>query len=157
MPEEKKDLRYAGFWVRLLALVIDAIIISIVFMPILTVIFPTREVFSNYYTQPGFRNTFVEDPATSVRGFVFMIYAILMLNYYGATLGKRLLGIKVVSENGKRPSILDLIIRESIGKFLSTIVLGLGFILAGFDKKKQGWHDKLAKTVVVYDKRTSDK
>lgn len=63
--------------------------------------------------------------------------------------GKKALGIKVVRENGGKVNFHDAVIREILGKFLSGIIFGLGFIWILFDAKKQGWHDKIAKTVVI--------
>lgn len=145
---EEKEIKYAGFWIRVLAVIIDSIIIGIVFYPILHAMFPTRTIMMS-----EFDSSYVNDPASGVRSVVLMIYSILMLHYYDATIGKRMLGLKVTSVDGKKPAVLDIVIRETIGKFLSAIVFGIGFITVGVDPKKQGWHDKLAKTVVVYEKK----
>lgn len=67
----------------------------------------------------------------------------------GRTLGKMAMGTKVVNEDGRAPSLLTAFMREVIGKFVSAIVLGLGFIWILFDSKFQGWHDKIAGTYVI--------
>ena len=67
----------------------------------------------------------------------------------GRTLGKMAVGTKVVNEDGESPSLLTAFMREVIGKFISRIVLGLGFIWILFDPKFQGWHDKIASTYVI--------
>jgi uncharacterized RDD family membrane protein YckC len=66
----------------------------------------------------------------------------------GQTPGKALLGIRVVKVNGGPLSDLDAIIRY-IGYYINTFVLLLGWIWAIFDDRHQGWHDKLAGTMVV--------
>ncbi len=66
----------------------------------------------------------------------------------GQTPGKFALGIRVVKADGTRISDTDAVIR-AIGYQVSSIVCGLGFIWAIFDKNKQTWHDKLARTYVV--------
>lgn len=72
--------------------------------------------------------------------------------YFSATPGKMMLGIKLVdADSGMPPSAKQNIIRYA-GYFISTIVLLLGMVWIGFDKRKQGWHDKMANTVVVYKK-----
>lgn len=67
----------------------------------------------------------------------------------GRTLGKIAMGTKVVNEDGIAPSLLTAFMREVIGKFISAIVLYLGFIWIIFDSKFQGWHDKIASTYVI--------
>jgi len=158
MPEEKKEIKYAGFWIRFLAFVIDSIIISIVFSPILDAIFPAKEIPFNWrYLNQEINSKYLYSSGANVRNVIFMIYSIMMLYYYNTTLGKMMLGLKVTDEDGKKPELLNLVIRETIGKFLSAIVILLGFITAGFDSKKQAWHDKLAKTYVVYGKTSLKK
>ncbi len=71
----------------------------------------------------------------------------------GQTLGNRLLAIKVVKEAGGKISLGDSVLRY-LGYMLSGAVLLLGFLWALWDGKKQGWHDKIARTVVV---RTKEK
>lgn len=67
----------------------------------------------------------------------------------GRTLGKMAVGTKVVNEDGIAPSLLNAFVREVIGKFVSAIVLMLGYIWILFDSKFQGWHDKIASTYVI--------
>lgn len=154
MTEEKKEIKYGGFWVRFLALIIDSIIISLVFSPILDAIFPAKEVpFNWHFMDQELNSKYLYSSSSGVRNVIFMIYSILMLYYYNTTLGKMVLGLKITNEEGKKPELLNLVIRETIGKFLSAIIILLGFITAGFDSKKQAWHDKLAKTYIVYGKK----
>jgi uncharacterized RDD family membrane protein YckC len=77
------------------------------------------------------------------------VYHVLFIGLKGATPGKMLLGMKVVDQNGHQPSIGTAFVREVPGKIVSGIVLGLGYIWAAFDARKQGWHDKMAGTHVV--------
>ena len=96
--------------------------------------------------------------------FVDMIFSGILLgfgwlvNIYltgteGYSIGKKIFGLKVITEKGKCPiGITDALIRETIGKLVSGIVFGAGFLVIGFSSKKQGWHDKIAKTYVVYAK-----
>ncbi|MCC7571379.1 RDD family protein [Candidatus Micrarchaeota archaeon] len=82
-----------------------------------------------------------------------MIVNLITEPLYGWTVGKYLLGIRVVSEKTMRPSgiINNWIMRSLIGKcILDTLVLGIGWIWPAFDSKKQAWHDKIAGTIVVY-------
>jgi len=64
--------------------------------------------------------------------------------------GKRLMKIKVIDkESGEVPGFLKAFLREFVGKFISSIFLSLGYFWAIWDKEKQGWHDKIAGTIVV--------
>jgi uncharacterized RDD family membrane protein YckC len=80
---------------------------------------------------------------------VFPLYNIFFIWKYGATLGKKWLKIKVVSIDSQPLSLGQVILRETIGKFLSGLILQLGYLWALWDKNRQTWHDKLAKTYVV--------
>lgn len=72
----------------------------------------------------------------------------LTYKWEGQTVGKRLFGIKVGDASGKTPELMSIVLRETIGKFISGLVLGLGYLWAIFDKDKQAWHDKIGKTYV---------
>ena len=76
-------------------------------------------------------------------------YYILLTAVFGATLGKMALDIRVVDESGRKAGFLKVLIRETIGKFVSAFVFFLGFIWILFDGKHQGWHDKIGGTFVV--------
>ena len=72
--------------------------------------------------------------------------------YKSATPGKMILGIKIVdSETHDKVPNSRLILRY-VGYYVSTIGLLLGFLWVAWDKRKQGWHDKIAGTVVIYGK-----
>ena len=66
------------------------------------------------------------------------------------TLGKYLLKIKVVSTDGQPLTFMSVLIRETVGRYLSTVILYIGYMLAGWNEEKQGLHDKIADTYVVY-------
>jgi uncharacterized RDD family membrane protein YckC len=66
-----------------------------------------------------------------------------------ATLGKMAVGIKVGNEQGQRISPANALGRVA-SKILSGLILYIGYIMVGFDARKQGLHDKIASTVVYY-------
>ena len=78
----------------------------------------------------------------------YVIWAFILFAR-ATTPGKKILGMRVVKENGNRAGFLTMLFREVIGKFISAIVVLLGFIWILFDKENQGWHDKLASTYVI--------
>ncbi len=73
----------------------------------------------------------------------------LVLFFKGTTPGKRLLHMYVIREDGKPAGFFVMLIREAIGKYLSGLVLSLGYFSIVWDKDNQGWHDKLLNTYVV--------
>lgn len=78
-----------------------------------------------------------------------VIYYVGYWSKSGQTIGKTLLGIKVVGKDGGRLSGGKALLRY-IGYIVSGIALSLGFLWIAFDRKRQGWHDKIAGTYVVY-------
>jgi len=80
---------------------------------------------------------------------IWVIYCIVMeFSERQGTFGKSAMGIKVVDESGNRMTLSKSIGRNT-SKILSYLVVSLGFLWILFDKKKQGWHDKINKTFVV--------
>lgn len=73
-----------------------------------------------------------------------------MTYWYQATLGKMAVGVKVTAEGGEEAGLGKIILRETAGKIISAITLSVGYIMAGFTKKKQALHDIIAQTTVVY-------
>jgi len=92
-------------------------------------------------------------------GRVFLLYqtvtVLLDMAYFtyfhgttGQTPGKRLLGLRVVQETGE-PIGLGTAFLRWVGYIVSGIPMLMGFLWAGADRRKQGWHDKIAGTVVI--------
>ena len=82
----------------------------------------------------------------------FMSYSALVLALwaYGLTPGKYVLGIRVVKvDSGIPAGFWRMALRQIIGQFVSAILCYLGFVWALVDANRQGWHDKIAKTLVV--------
>lgn len=82
---------------------------------------------------------------------LLLAYAVWAISEFrkGMTPGKRLLGIRVVKEDGSAPGFLMMLVREWLGKWLSAFFFGLGFFWILFDKENQGWHDKFLRTYVI--------
>ena len=81
--------------------------------------------------------------------FVLMYaYLVVGTGIWGRTVGKRLLGLRVVNAAGRPPGIGRALLREVIGKWLSGTVFYLGYLSVAGDPCKQGWHDKIAGTTV---------
>ena len=147
-------MTYAGFWIRVGASLIDTFILLLVLFPFMASIYGLNSMnteFSgdgmNYsassYSFEGSDNFFINYILPAVIVLAFWIYK-------SATPGKMITKLTIVdAKTGKKPTTLQFVLRY-LGYFLSSIFL-LGFIWIAFDKKKQGWHDKIAGTVVVRD------
>ena len=129
---------YAGFWARAAAFVLDAVIVTVILVPILVLGFGLREVSLDLAEQWWDVIALVAIGA-AVIGF---------WRYCGATPGKLALALKVVdAKSGQPPSTGRLVVR-----FLAYFVSApfyLGFLWIAIDRRKQGWHDKIAGTVVI--------
>ncbi|MGF1730073.1 RDD family protein [Photobacterium kasasachensis] len=132
---------YAGFWIRAGASFIDGIIIIIITMPLMYMAYGDDYLYSE---------DIVLGLSDVVLNYVFPLCAtIAFWVYKSATPGKMAIKATVVdAKTGNSLTVKQSIIRY-LGYFVSTIPLGLGIFWVGWDSKKQGWHDKLAGTVVI--------
>ena len=80
--------------------------------------------------------------------FIIIYYALMESSKYQATLGKIVMGIKVVNKNNQPLDFSKALLRN-LSKLLSAFILGIGYIMIIFDDRKQGLHDKIADTFVV--------
>lgn len=136
---------YAGFWTRVVATVLDSLLLCIVQF-VLTLII--TQVISLMGIAAG------EDPAVNFIVWLFgttisLGYAVFFIGYCGQTPGKMALRIKVVCTDGSQPTYGRAVKREVLGKFVSSILLGIGYLMVAFDSRKQGLHDKIADTYVI--------
>lgn len=145
---EENEYEYAGFWIRVGASLIDAIILAMFTLPI------TMMVYGDSMWE---NESFIMGPADFLVNWVLpALTVILFWLYKSATPGKMILKLKVLNaEDGQALSVGQAIGRY-LGYFVSMISFFIGIFWVGFDKKKQGWHDKLAKTVVVRNKKTTE-
>ncbi len=141
-------LQYAGFWIRLGSYLIDVLPIAIA-AGILNVSWGTGyrcafDANNAYHCSTG------TGSAASWLGLLVLgVYWVLTWSLLGASLGQKALGLRVVNAaNGERVDIVKAVIRF-LGFVVASIPLALGLIWAGFDPRKQGWHDKIAGTYVV--------
>lgn len=83
-------------------------------------------------------------------GLLFAVYAITLWILAEKTLGQALLGLRVVRTNGKHITLLPAV-KRVLGYWISFVALLSGFLWILIDDRRQGWHDKIADTYVVYD------
>ena len=148
---------FAGFWKRFVAAVIDSILLSIAYSAI-SAVFGVSTIFPVLGLIAG-GDAMLAGAVASFVVIVMMLlffslvlswlyFAIMESSHFQATLGKMALGIVVLNSSGARISFLQASGRY-FGKFLSTIILYAGFIMAAFTKRKQALHDILADTYVI--------
>lgn len=139
---DDSEFEYAGFWIRFAACVVDNLIIMIIFAPYW---------FYNYQQMAAIPVD--QMPLYSAGDAILHLVIGAAVVWFwvkkGATPGKMLFGLQVRdAKTGQFISVPRALLRY-FSYLISYLILCLGFIWAGFDKKKQGWHDKIAKTVVV--------
>ena len=152
--------KLASIGMRWLAILIDGIIVAI---PTLMLVFASgmfaelaaamesndegliATAFADFQNNLLLLNILV----SAVYNVGFMVY------FNGQTPGKTMLGLRVVKKNGQRISWLDALLRNVFGYMISQIFV-LGYLWAAFDREKQAWHDKMAGTVVVDERRRGD-
>jgi len=148
-PSDKPldPLRFGGFWMRAAAYCNDLIILIII-ISIASFIVQVMNIVSG-----GGAIIFSEN-ANSLRGIVisWLYSALLHSSKWQATIGKKLLGLKVVDENGNRISFGRATGRH-FAEFLSAFILFVGYLMVIWSKKKQGLHDIIAGTCVVKTER----
>lgn len=140
------DHQYAGFWIRVGASMIDTILILAIIWPILTAIYG-----KDYWAGA----TFAHGAWDVILTYILPAIAVILFWIYrSATPGKMALKLTIVdAKTGAKPSTGQFIGRY-LGYYVSAIPLFLGLVWVGIDKRKQGWHDKLAGTVVIRSHRT---
>jgi uncharacterized RDD family membrane protein YckC len=132
---------YAGFWRRAGAYLIDVILISLAVSILLFIL----QLFN---LLDGLSKKEIENVEYVIQVVIAFIYFTTMeSSLLQGTYGKHMLKMKVTDGYGERISFGRASIRH-ISKFLSAILLFIGFIMVAFTKKKQGLHDKIAETVV---------
>jgi predicted Zn finger-like uncharacterized protein len=138
---------YAGFWLRVVASIIDSI-----------ALFAIQMVCGILLRLTGSLVTDVMVGGSNTSQFLILLLFNLVINWgyfvvftgsCGQTLGKMALRIKVVRTDGSDIGYGRALLREVPAKFLSGLILGIGYLMVAFDERKQGLHDKIADTYVI--------
>jgi uncharacterized RDD family membrane protein YckC len=125
--------RYAGFWIRVVAVILDGIIISIP-LPILFLAIGNSD----------------SAASQGIRLVISALYTIILWVRWGRTIGGRILGLRLVRVDGEPVTYGTAVVRYLM-VIVSAIAMFIGLIWVGFDKRKQGWMDKAAGTYVIRD------
>ncbi len=125
----------AGFWIRVLAYIIDAVLVSIV----------AAVVGGGTLVQSGGGVNYQMNGTGILLGTVYFLGAWIL---FGTTLGMRIFNMRIVMVGGAKLTPVAAVIRY-VGLIVSFVVLLVGVIWVAFDQNKQGWHDKMAGTYVI--------
>ncbi|WP_349408148.1 RDD family protein [Pseudalkalibacillus sp. SCS-8] len=142
-PKEKV---YAGFWMRLWANLIDLLVIGSLYR---ILIYPTFRWFDLPLSDES-----IFSLKAILTAVIFYGYFLLMTRFFGQTLGKMVLAIKVVTKDlDDRLNWSTLFFREVIGRFISIKILAIGYLIAAFTSEKRALHDIFADTRVIHTKK----
>jgi uncharacterized RDD family membrane protein YckC len=135
-PVRQQDLAYVGFWLRVGAALIDSVLLLLVLAPVLYLLFGSL------------------NPSTRLGDVVFNVVlpcaiTVFLWVRYGGTPGKYALSARVVDADTGQPLTTGRAVLRYLGYYLSIAPLFLGLVWVAFDRRKQGWHDKIANSVVV--------
>lgn len=143
--EHTTELEYVGFWQRALAGAVDGVLLLLIVVPAALLV--TGDVGHGVSSDvPGVLQLLIWCllPAAAVLGCWHARHA---------TPGKMLISATIVNERTGEPPTLGQYIGRYFAYFMSLVPFGLGFFWAGLDVRKQGWHDKVAGTLVVRERK----
>jgi len=140
---QHQEFEYAGFWLRVVATIIDTVLVVLITSPMLISVYGW-----DYFDNEKGRT--IAGPAEILIGWVLPAIAVIVFwMKKQATPGKMALSLRILdATTGNKPSPGQFVGRY-FGYLVSMLPFFLGLIWVAFDKRKQGWHDKLAGTVVV--------
>ncbi len=150
----RKSIVYAGFWFRAAAYFLDTSTLGFVLGGIVL-----RPILLKNHVGPSFQDAwkFYTGDSPQATALLLLIqlaswlyFAAFESSRWQATPGKKVLGLRVTDLEGRRLSFIRASGRY-FGKIISWLLLGVGFVLAGFTEKKQALHDMLAGCLVVRD------
>jgi uncharacterized RDD family membrane protein YckC len=132
---------YAGFWLRLAACAID----SIIFFGVWVFLFLSASIMLN---SASMGDKGIDREFYGALLIAALYFPLMECSSAQATLGKKIVGIKVTDINGNRVALGRIFVRTAM-KLLSSFFFGTGYIFIFFTDKKQAWHDTIARTLVV--------
>lgn len=136
---DQTSAAYGGFWIRVLAVLVDSVVLMAIGIVLVTVSVMGAVVIGELGALIGQLLWVL---------VVFLYFPLMHASARQATFGKQMLGMKVTDYAGNRISLLRSFGRY-LGTWVSSAVMGIGYLMAGFTSKKQALHDLLASTLVV--------
>ncbi|MCM3569611.1 RDD family protein [Neobacillus mesonae] len=134
-------VRYAGFWMRFWAYLLDLIVIGSLVRLFINPVFRLFDIPLTEF------NMFA--PISIASAVIFYLYFVLMTKFFNQTLGKMVFGLKVIDLKHEQLSWGTILFREWIGRFISATIV-IGYIIVAFLPKKQGLHDLFTDTTVIH-------
>ncbi|GAC1528971.1 MAG: RDD family protein [Ramlibacter sp.] len=133
---DNQDVEYVGFWTRVCAALIDSLLFLLVLGSVL------------YMLDGSFHSS---SPLVDVLVNYVLPCAIDVFLWvrYGGTPGKYAMSARIVDADTGEPLSTGRALLRYLGYFVSAVPLGVGLLWVAFDPRKQGWHDKMANSVVV--------
>lgn len=142
---DRNEVEYAGFWIRLGATLIDNVLFVAIIFALLFGFYGW-----DYFVDPKANGGFFAGPADFLIKYVFpFIAAIWFWRARQATPGKMALRLRIVDADSGQTLSTGQCVGRYFAYLVSMLPLGMGFVWIAFDRRKQGWHDKLAGSVVV--------
>jgi uncharacterized RDD family membrane protein YckC len=142
--KENYTVRYAGFWMRFWAYLLDLVVVGSIVRLLIKPIFRLLDI--------PLSETNMFAPVSISSAVIFYLYFVLMTKYLNQTLGKMVFGLKVVDLKNNQLTWGTILFREWIGRFISVTII-FGYIIVAFLPKKQGLHDLFTDTTVIHVER----
>lgn len=144
-------VHYGGFWIRVVAIFIDTLILGAVTVPLILVFGLGSGIFGMDPQNPDIGRLLVAEGAIGSVGLALgLLYQGYFVSQKGGTLGKLALGLRVVNaSDGSNLSVMKALGRY-FANILSGMILYIGYIIAGFDSEKRALHDHICGTRVIY-------
>jgi len=139
---------FGGFWIRLVAFIIDSILLNIVFGVVGAVVGISMFPADPANMDPAVFMSEMGSFQLVALVVTWLYFALMESSPRGATVGKMVLGLRVVDEQGNRISFMRATGRF-FAKIVSSIILFIGFLMIAFTDRKRGLHDIMAGTLVV--------
>ena len=155
-------VRVAGLWRRGCAGLVDTLVLATTFGVLAALValalhhpLPRLgQIGPDYLIDMAVNGGAFAEAALTLFGVLAFLYFFLFIALRGETLGKHLVGVRVIDGFGERPSLLRALGRTA-AYVPSLALLGLGLLWIGFDREKRGLHDWLADTYVIRISRES--
>ncbi len=146
-PEGARALPKAGFWVRLVAAAVDSLLVVMLQVILgLVLLFTSLGLGGDLGIGALAMGTFISWTFGTV---LAVAYYVGFTGYCGQTPGKMAVRVKVIRADGAEIGFGRALLRETLGKFISGVILCIGYLMIAFDQQKQGLHDKIADTYVI--------
>jgi len=162
VTEQAGNVEYVGFWSRTVATLVDTVLSAVILQPILSSIYGHEEAIdlglsggsAEALTSALLDSMTPKGPVDALVTWVLPALAVIAFWIARqATPGKMLVHARIVDAATFRKPTTGQLIGRYLGYYVSIFTLGLGFFWVGWDPRKQGFHDKLAGTVVIRDRK----